>query len=181
MNVHLEPVFRILLPELERAEIEYWVYGGIGIAACAGRFIRRNADVDIFVKDTAFEKTRSILQDTCCQNLLKLKSKRLKRVGRPKLEVIGKGEILSVVPAYVEGKVVRFEFSNRPAEYPFQMLERVERNISSYRFFTPRDEYIKGLFITYLTLRPRVKKKPKIRTDAKVVLTPDEFRELMGE
>ena len=175
MNEHLEPVFEVLLPELEGAEIEYWVYGGVSIAACVGRFIRKNEDVDIFVKDTDFESTRSILHDLCSRKNFTLE---LKTRPRPKLEVIDKREILSVVPVYLKDGVVQFRFKNGPAEYPYEILERVVRNVSGYSLFTPPDEYIRKLFATYLSFRPDVRNRKKTRIDAKEILTPDEFAHL---
>src|SRR3989339_726482 len=42
MNEHLEPIFRIFLTGLEESEIDYWVYGGIAVAALVGRFIKKD-------------------------------------------------------------------------------------------------------------------------------------------
>jgi hypothetical protein len=180
MNKHLQPVFDILLPGLERAEIEYWVYGGIGIAAFVGEFIRENGDVDIFVKETAFEDARSVLSEVCNQDNFRLKSTKLGSNQKPKLEVIDKKEILSVVPVYPKANVVEFRFKNASAEHPNQILQRVERNFCDCRFFTPPDEYIKRLFIDFLTLRPGMKKRKNIRVDAKTILTPGEFEVLFS-
>jgi hypothetical protein len=175
MNKHLRPVFNILLPELERARIDYWVYGGIGIAAIMGDFIRENRDVDIFIKESEFKNARSVLDDVCNQYNFKLL---LKRNLRPKLEVIEKSEIFSVVPVYLEANLVKFRFMNGSAEYPYRILQKVERHISSYRFFTPPNEYIKKLFIKYLTLRPKKKKEQKTKIDARAILTGEEFNKL---
>jgi len=35
MNQHLEPVFKVLLPALEKSRVDYWVYGGVSIVAHA--------------------------------------------------------------------------------------------------------------------------------------------------
>ena len=177
LNKHLEPVFEILLPELEKAGIEYWVYGGVSIAAFAEKFIRENKDVDIFVKETEFESTRSILDNLCNQNNFRLIScKPLRRTQRPKLEIkIDKRERLSVVPVYLKDNMVEFRFEKGLEKYRCQILEKVERNISGYRFFTPPNEYIKSVFKNYLTSRPDKKNKPKIQTDAKAILTPNEL------
>ncbi len=175
MNEHLRPVFEVLLPTLERAEIECWVYGGVGIAARAGTFIRHNRDVDVFVRDAAFQNARSVLDDLCNQSGLTLKH----RVRpRPTLEVIDESEILSVVPVYLKDRVAQFIFRNGSAEYPHEILERVARNVSGYTLFTPPDEYVKRLFMTYLSFRPDVKNRKKTRVDAKAILTPDEFHHL---
>ena len=50
MNSELKPVFNKLLPQLVQAKIDYWVFGGVSVAAYTGSFIRDNKDVDIFVK-----------------------------------------------------------------------------------------------------------------------------------
>jgi hypothetical protein len=174
MNEHLRPVFQILLPDLERAEIKYWVYGGVSRAALVGRFVRRNDDVDIFVKRQDFDSTEAIFRHSCHQNGF-----RLRRSGslRPKLEVIDKTEILSVVPVFLEDGLVKFRFrKNGSAEYPCQILAETPRSICGYRFFAPPNEYIRDLFKRYLTLRPDVIRRREIWIDAKEVLTPDEFR-----
>jgi hypothetical protein len=38
MNEHLEPVFIVLLPGLEKAGIDYWVFAGVAIAGLQGEF-----------------------------------------------------------------------------------------------------------------------------------------------
>ncbi|MHC4229367.1 MAG: nucleotidyltransferase domain-containing protein [Planctomycetota bacterium] len=170
-NRHLEPVFQVLLPAIDEAGIDYWVYGGIGIAASAGEFLRDNIDVDIFVKETEFENTRLILKHSCNQNNFKLLNcKPLRRAHRPKFEIwTGKQEILSVVPVYIKDDIVEFRFLKGPEEYPLQILQKVERNISGYRFFTPPDEYIKKLLMNYLKARSDKRKGPKIQIDAKAI------------
>ena len=177
MNEHLQLVFEILLPELERAGIQYWVYGGMGIAGVVGEFIRKNTDVDIFVEDADFENATSLLDDICRQNNLE---PNLIGGRRPKFEVKVKAtdrrDTLSVVPVYREDGLVKFIFRPRPARYPDQILERTPRNICAYSFFSPPDGYVKELFKTYLTNRPGVKGRKKIQTDAKAILTPEEFR-----
>ncbi|MBL7188355.1 MAG: hypothetical protein ISS70_18675 [Phycisphaerae bacterium] len=131
----------------------------------------------IFVQKTSFENARSTLCDECKQHDYRLRYTKQRDNQRPKLEVIvDRKEILSVVPVCLKANVVEFTFKNDPAVYPCQILQKVERNISGYRFITPPDEYIKKLFMEYLTQRPDVKKRKKIRIDAKAILTPDELR-----
>ena len=72
MNEHLEPVFKTILPEIEKSGIDYWVYGGISVAASVGRFIRRNPDVDVFVKNNDFGRIKLLLEDLCDKNNFKL-------------------------------------------------------------------------------------------------------------
>lgn len=180
MNEHLRPVFEIMLPELERAGIEYWVYGGIGNAGCAGRFLRDNKDVDVFVKEIDLENTRSILCDPCCRNGFKVG--RIRGKQRPKFEVYDKKgiEVLSLVPVYLEGPHAKLKFEKQgekgfhPVPYSRQMLDRVEREICGYRFVTPPDECIRGLFRTYVDNKPKVKRRKKTQIDAHAILSFDE-------
>lgn len=179
-NKKLRPVFEIILPRLEEAQIEYWVFGGVSIAAYARGFIRDNKDVDIFVKNTDFEKADLILHDLCSQ--INLKYCFTISEERPKLEIKINGiERFSMVPIYQENDKVIFLYENRYGgnqEYPNQILKRVERDISGYRFFTPRDEFIKEMFINHIKVRPDKKNRSNIKTDAKAILTPEEYKEL---
>lgn len=156
-NRHLEPVFQIMLPALENANIEYWVYGGVGIAAYVGRFIRNNKDVDIFVKDADFETTKSLLNNLCLKNNFKLKSKKALKNGRPKFVIYihenDKNEILSVVPIYLKENYTEFLSNEGSIKFSNQILEKVERDISGFKFFTPPDRYIKEIFLDFLILR----------------------------
>ena len=176
MNKHLEPVFKVLLPRLERAGIDYWVYGGISIAAYAGKFVRNNDDVDIFVKEADFQKAESILNGVCELNNFKLIPRiPREKTGRPKLEIIINGkELLSVVPAYLRSSTVKFKFGRIIDEYSLQILEKVERNINDYKFYTPPDEYIKKFLLNHLMARKDKINRPKIRIDIEVVFTAEE-------
>jgi hypothetical protein len=178
MNRHLKPVFEVLLRGIEDAEIQYWVYGGIAIAAVAGKFIRKNKDVDIFVKESAFENVRPVLHGLCDRNSFKL-IRRTRRL-RPKLEVeIDERERLSVVPVYLQDDGVEFRFPRGLKEkHPSQILERVERDISGYRFFTPPNDCIRNLFRNYLASRSDKQNKSAVRIDAKAILPPDEYDQL---
>ena len=145
MNEYLKPVFEILLRSLGKARVDYWVYGGVGIAACAGMFIRENKDVDIFVIDGYFERAKAVLNDLCKQNGFKFKPGSQKKGDRPKVEVEIDGiERFSMIPVYQKGEVVVFKYKDGDQEYPNQILERLGRNKSDCVFFTPRDEFIKG-------------------------------------
>jgi len=150
LNAHLEPVFKILLPELENIGIDYWVFGGISIAAYAGKFIRHNKDVDIFVKETDFQQTKSILNDVCELNGYQL-IPHIPLEGRSKLDIrINGKELLSVIPAYLRSSIVEFEFGKVIDNYPPQILEKVRRNIDGNKFYTPSNEYIKKFFLNHL-------------------------------
>lgn len=179
MNEHLQPVLGTLLPELERGGIQYWVYGGVGVAAVVGEFSRRNTDVDIFVEEPDFVKATSLLENKCREigfapNLI---------VGRrPKFEVkekvTDKDDILSVVPVYRKDGSVTFIFQRRSATYPDEIIDRIRRNIGDYEFFTPPDKWIQELFKTYVRNRPEKKKCGKVLEDAQKILTLEERREL---
>lgn len=175
MNKHLEQVFNVLLLGLERSGIDYWVYGGVSIAGFIGRFIRENQDVDIFVREVDFDRVKANLNELCAKNNFQLREPVPLLNGRRKLEVIIDRERLSVVPAYIKDQKVILLFKRGAREYPMHLLEKIERNISGYRFFSPTNEYIKLLFLNYLTTSSK-KNKDKIKNfDSKYILTPDEY------
>lgn len=182
MNSHLKLVFQVLLPKLEEAGVEYWVYGGVGVAAYVGIFIRENDDVDIFVKELDFDKVKSILENICSnQSNIHLKlCKPLDRGGyqRPKLEVKTNAgdEIMSVVPAYVKNDIVTLVFGQGPEDYSNEVLQKVERNLSGYKFVTPVNEYVKRIFTDCLPFRINGKSKQNVQKDAKAILSPEEYR-----
>jgi hypothetical protein len=179
MNEHLKPVFQVLLPELEKAEIDYWVFGGISIAAYCGKFIRDNEDVDIFLRDADFKKAESILDSLCKKWNFELIYHPPKSNEKPKIDIkIGKHERFSVVPAYQGNNIVVLKYSDGNEEYSNQILKKVERNISGYRFFTPQDIFIKEMFINHIKTRPDKKKRGKIKNDAKAILSPEELSSL---
>jgi len=181
-NKHLDSVFKILLPELEKEGIDYWVFGGVGVAAYIGKFIRENFDVDVFVKESDFKKAGAVLQQACKHNNYKLDVCEPLKNGRPKLNIIIDTERMSVIPVYTKPGGVLFKFKKGSKEYSSKILERVERNISGYKFFTPPNNYIKELFINCLISRPDKKNKPKIKDcDARVILTKEEFMKIYNE
>jgi len=184
MNEHLRPVIEDLLPELERERISYWVYGGVGIAAVAGRFIRRNGDVDIFVEEHDFERAILLLEKKC--NEIGLTPHPCRPLnGRPKFEVrpnAGTKDMLSVVPVYRKDGFVEFIFGRRRGQCRDEMLARTSRNIDGYAFFAPQDDYIRELLKTYIMNRRKLRTRAEIwnniRLDAAEILTPDEIRRL---
>lgn len=173
-NAHLEPVFKTLLPELEKVRIDYWVFGGVGIAAYAGKFIRNNKDVDIFVKEIDFQKTTSILKDVCVSNGFEL-IPHAPQEERPKIDIkINGKELLSVIPAYLKDNSVMFKFGKVTDKHAPQILEKVKRNIDGNKFYTSSNKYIKQFFLNHLAARKDKIKRPEIKTDIEVVFTPDE-------
>ena len=177
MNEHLKPVFNILLTTLENEELDYWVYGGVSIAALVGKFIRFNNDVDIFVKEDDFQKTKLILERICNKNgYLLINCPPLKKSQRPKIDIkIDRKEVMSVVPVYLNRENVEFRFWKGIETYSNEILGKVKRNVSGYRFYSPRNEYIKKLFINYLQARKDKKGNEKLMIDAKSILTGEEF------
>ena len=180
MNKHLEPVFKILLLGLEKAEIDYWVYGGIAVAAFADKFIRDNRDVDIFVREEDFNKTKLTLENICTkQENTYLKECDLLKKGsysRPKLEVkINRVERLSVVPVYLKDDSAVLVFGNGPKVFSNEILGKVERNLSGYKFFTPSKKYIKEIFLHCFRYKKNWKTKENVRKDAKAILSSEEF------
>src|SRR4030042_4392151 len=140
INEHLAPIFKFLLPRLENAGIDYWVYGGVAVAAYAGKFIRPNRDVDIFVRQEDFNKVKLVLEEFCSeQENVNFKECNLLNRGnysRPKLEVkIDKVERLSVVPVYLKDENSILVFGNGAKYFSVEILEKIERNIFGYRFF----------------------------------------------
>ena len=179
MNEHLKPIFEVLLPELEKAQFNYWVYGGISIAALGREFIRVNKDIDIFVRDTDFEKIKSVLDTLCNENNFKLKQYPTRNNERPKIEIkINDIERFSMIPVYQTDDMVTFKYKDGDQEYSNQILERIERNTSGYRFFTPPSEFIKAMFINHIRARPDKKKRKEIKKDAKAILSPEELLSL---
>ena len=177
MNKHLEAVFNILLPELERYGIDYWVYGGVSIAAYAGRFIRRNKDVDVFVKNIDYENAKLILEKLCIQNTFELIHKLPKNQNdKPKIDIKIKGrKRMSVIPVYQKNDIVEFKYPEGNEEYARQILEKVERNISGYIFITPPDDYIKKIFMKHIKARPDKKMRDSFQLDAMAVLNQNEL------
>lgn len=182
MNKHLKPVFEILLLKLNDAQIDYWVYGGVSIAAFKGEFIRDNKDVDIFVKETDFQKTSLILDGLCNQNNFEIIYHRPKESSeKPKLDIkIDGKERMSVVPVYQKNNIAIFKYRDSNEEYSNKILEKIERNISGYRFFTPQDKFIKDMFINHIKSRPDKMNRNNFRKDAKAVLTPEEYLKYTG-
>jgi len=181
MNKHLEPVFRILLHGIEKTGFNYWVYGGVSVAAYAGKFFRSNKDVDIFVRDNEFERIRLILQKLCDQNNFELIQEGEKSK-RPKIEIKINGyKKFSMIPICQKDNIVVFLYEKRyggDQEYPNQILERVERDIFGYRFFTPQDGFIKEMFINHIKARPDKKNRDNFKIDAKAILNSGDFAKL---
>lgn len=180
MNEHLKPVFEILLPVLENSSIDYWVFGGVSIAAYKNEFFRKNKDVDIFVKEIDFQKTKLLLEKFCSKNIFKTIYSLPKNINdKPKLNILLNKEIMSVIPVYQKNNKILFKYRDNNEEYSIQILERVKRNINGYKFFTPKDKFIKEMFINHIKSRQDKKIKSYFIEDANVVLTREEFKKYM--
>jgi hypothetical protein len=162
---------------LEMAGVDYWVYGGISIAAYVGEFRRMNKDVDVFVKESDFKKAKSILYELCNQNNFNLiYCKPSKTDDRPKINIeIDCKERFSAIPVYLKKDVIEFRYCKGNEEYSSHILSKVERNISGYRFITPPDSFIKEIFIKHLIARPDKKNRSNIKIDGKAIFTPEEY------
>lgn len=185
INEHLKPAFSILAA-LDNAPIEYWVFGGVSIAAAAGHFFRKNRDIDLFVKEDDFVRTKSFLEQECAKHNLELRYHAPKRASdKPKLDLIPKGrrrggshdDLLSVVPVYREDDNIIFRYP-KPETYKIQILDRIERRIGNYRFFAPPDQCIKDIFKNHMRVRCKKRKNPLYIADAKHILLPEDFTEL---
>jgi len=185
MNDHLKPAFDIL-SELEKAGLDSWVYGGVSIAAVARQFFRPNRDIDLFVKEEDFVRTKTFLEQECAEYNLEPHYQAPKRASdKPKLELIPKGkrrrgshdDLLSVVPVYRENDKVIFRYP-KPEIYPVQIFDRIERRIGNYRLFTPPDQCIKDVFKNHMIARPDKRTHPYYIADAKHILSPEDFAEL---
>jgi hypothetical protein len=149
MNEHLNPIFEILLPAIENANYQYWVFGGVAIAGIKGRFIRDNEDVDIFVLDENYLPTRDIVTSLAEDLSWEWKDGEEVR-GRPKRDFKPPGSsksIFSVMPAYKEGSRVKLIFPASADKYFLESeLGRQKRNIGHHTFFTPSQAVIRDLF-----------------------------------
>ena len=184
MNDHLKPAFDIL-SELEKAGLDYWVYGGVGIAGCLGRFVRENKDIDVFVTNENFDRTTKCFEQECHRYGLLPKYEPPKKPGeRPKVELIpasDRRDLMSLIPVFIEENNVVFKYKQKRGgdeTYPKQILERVERKITEYRFFTPADRFIKEIFKKHMTARPDKRTRPEFITDARTILSPEDLAEL---
>ena len=169
MNEHLAPVFEVLLPALDEGGIDYWVFGGVSVAACTGGFVRENKDVDIFVRSDDFPEANSLLGDLCSQRQFEFVEVS-RRGDRPKTDVkIDQKERLSMIPVYVEGDDVRFRYADGDQIYPVQILARVRRTIPPYSFFSPGDKFIKHMFVEHIKARPDKLRRTTFQTDMEAI------------
>ncbi len=174
MNKHLKPVFYEILPALEKSNINYWVYGGVSVAAYAGKFIRCNGDVDVFVLENNFQAARKIMVNFCKEDSsYEEKACQLKNGWRQKSEIRKKGqEVLSIVSVREVDKKVQHIVGGLRT-YNLDLLNRIPRKIEDFRFWTPPDELIRLIFNDYIRYRsgpPKSTTKIKVKSDARIML-----------
>ncbi len=172
MNEHLAPVFEIILPKIEKNNIDYWVYGGVSIAGFAHKFIRENYDVDIFVKEYDFDKTHENLKRLCKQNGFELCIDW--KNARPRINInIERKNRFSIIPVYLNSNSVLFKYKDGDQTYQLEILNKIRRSISNYQFFTTEDRFIQEMFIKHIEARPDKTKRTKIIKDAFVILNKE--------
>jgi hypothetical protein len=154
MNDHLRSVFDTFLPTLEHGGVCYWVYGGLSIAASCGRFVRENEDVDAFVKEADFDRAKQLLENACRTQHCPVPRAETQKWRRKLIIKSNKGRsLLTVVNVQVNEDAVMHLYGRSVKRYPLDFLSAIPRNIEGFRFFTPDDEHIKGMFLDYIRLR----------------------------
>ncbi|MFH0792244.1 MAG: hypothetical protein V1905_03465 [bacterium] len=191
-NKHLTTAFNEILPMLTKANIKYWVYGGVGIAGIAEKFFRTNQDIDIYVLNNDFNKVGKILKVLCEKHGgldgddWALQYSMTKRAKRPKLDLYIKGnELLSVIPIYITKKGVEFRvYQSFPL--PKKALSQKLRKIGGFKFYSPPADIILRLFRIYLEQVIICHKSPKPISrnwrnliDAKTILPKKEIRQFI--
>lgn len=146
MNEHLKPIFQVVLPAFEKTGIEYWVFGGVGIAGAKGRFDRENGDVEIIIKDSYWEKAKEICQDIAA-DLGFMYCLHEKYHDKFKIDLYqDKDELFSVVPAFITETDIDFRYGKR---FPLDFLDAQWREVERYKFPSLKDKYLKDLLICY--------------------------------
>jgi len=186
-NTHLFVIFEQVLPEFAKNGIKCWVYGGVGVAAVAGRFLRVNKDVDTYVLEKDFPKVELMLKKLCQingswdGNEWRLEYSVLRTNQRPKFELnihrIGR---FSVMPIYKaeDGYEHRLPVSRF---LPRTAIVEEKRNLEGFAFTTPSDEVIKKMIgdLVKFELGEHEAGKPfggmRWVFDARTILSQEEF------
>lgn len=180
MNAHLKPVFELVLPAIESAGIAYWVYGGVAIAGINRAFLRKNPDVDVFVMNDDYDKTVGLVARLEKELGWTHKDAKEQRDRRKRDWFAGGNhrDIFSVVAAYpVKDSRVQFKFGRD--FFPNSPLTEEERRIDSYCFVSPSADLLKELLIAKSNERKPLRERiEKLKIDAKVIMTGDEYSEL---
>ena len=190
-NPHLNDIFDNVLAEIKRANIKYWVFGGVGIAGLTGKFIRENQDLDIYVLDDSFNSIKKILTDLCLSknnsnnDSWKLIHSVIPGGKRWKLELFIKDtERFSVIPIYKKPNGVEFRY-RETLELSNNALIQEPRNINEFLFFSPPITILQKLFIfkidQYIDKQKKfrsINKKEKYFIDSQILFTDEEIDEL---
>lgn len=154
MNEHLLPVYNLIFPSLREENILFWVHGGVAVASIRGEYLRKNGDIDVFVEEEYFGKTKEILEQLCMTvPEWKLSYTVLGNI-RPKVEIYsGREEIFSLIPVYKNEDNVKFVFPNGGSRnFPSDILSPVKRILNGFEFNSVPDKYIKELFYNHYNL-----------------------------
>lgn len=194
MNDSIRALFEQVLPDLTEAGIKYWVYGGIGVAGVAGKLVRDNRDVDIYVLDEDFSATEQVLRELCEEHnfsnpdLWEVDPRPPLRTGRPKLDfLIRRRERLSVVPIYNTPKGIEFRV-NRVFALPTGALIQELKTVDGYEFYSPPRDVIKKLLCIMIEKEIGGYKgqksvedvlKGKRMIDAKAIFSEEEFDQIV--
>jgi len=152
MNQHLAAVFEEILPALTDAGIRYFVFGGIGNAGIAGKFLRENQDVDVYVEELDFPRVESVLKRLCEKHggwdadRWALRYSMLRHYKRPKLDIYIKDtERFSVVPVYSVSDAVEYRVMEIVTLSKSALIQE-SRSVDGYQFFSPPKEILLILF-----------------------------------
>jgi|SRR5215216_5228312 len=178
MNEHFAPIFRVVLPELDRSGFKYWVYGGVAIAGIEGEFLRPNPDVDLFVMEDNYEKVIETIAGFESELGWRYEDDDAEK--RKKREWFAPNQIedvLSVIPVFPAGDRIRFVFG-RGSYTPQNVLTSETRTIAGFSFVTPSTALIKELFLRKAHSGPYLldSRIIKMKTDAKVIMDGAEYQ-----
>ena len=196
-NRHFEPIFKEVLPALDKEGIQHWVFGGVAVAGILGNFIRENKDIDLSVKEADFEKACSIFKNLCDKEDHKDSWKFVLRFEGPtrrmKAEIFINGvERLSLIPLYDNDKEVTFRMggANVPMLRGDAVMARTEKRIGDFIFYIPQESVIfdilRMVIRVHITTTPARLLSPASKEyrhwmDAAEVLDKKEFDELYEE
>lgn len=151
LNQHLAVVFEEILPAFTEAGIKYWVFGGVGVAGVAGKFLRENQDIDTYVLEEDFPKVEPILKRLVEKHGAwdaegwDLRYSMMKNNGRPKFDIfIRKVERFSVFPVYKVADGVEFRILET-VKLSDDALIQEPKTLEGFQFFSPPKEVISQL------------------------------------
>ncbi|TSA44810.1 hypothetical protein D4R52_03610 [bacterium] len=187
MNEHLKPVFEIILSALERAKIEYSVFGGIAVAGMRGYFYRPNKDVDVCVIEKDYLTARKILSDLALRENWRFAEDHDLAPGRPKYELFFRGQrddFLSVIPVFKTPEGVVFKFYKNEQIYEDDIWNRQKQTIGNFTFYRFKDNYVKQLCLVHVRHLGRKVFEPKYRKyldDLEGIISKEEFDKIIVE